>query len=314
MPSVTLLDLLKLRCGSDGLLHLADAVGLAAPEVMLLPSTTIKGTQYDVTLVNSYPATAFRKANAGVVASAATYETRKAECFILDTRIEVDKAVASSHDKGPDALMALYSALAFKSALLTVGKQTIYGTVQDGSGFPGLAQMVTAAMTVDATGTTATTGSSCYFVYAGEMGLQYVWGQDTTFELQPFYDGEGVDAASNKFPAFISYLNARPGLSNASPFSVGRIKNLTADANKGMSDSLASQLLEKFPIGGFPTHCLMSRRTRAQLQRSRTVTLQGDGKRGSVGSDAGNIAPLPTEVFGIPIICTDSIVNIEAIV
>ena len=313
MPSVTLLDLLKLRSGSDGLLHLADAVGLAAPEVMQLPSTTIKGTQYDVTLVNSYPTTAFRKANSGVVASGASYETRKAECFILDTRIEVDKAVARSHDKGPDALMALYSAMCFKSALLTVGKQTIYGTAQDGSGFPGLNQMVTAAMTVDATGTTASTGSSCYFIYAGEMGIQYVWGQDTTFELQPFYDGEGVDVASNKFPAFISYLNARPGLSNASPFAVGRIKNITADSGKGMTDLLAASLLEKFPIGGFPTHCLMNRRTRGQLQRSRTVTLQGDGKRGSMGAEGGNIAPIPTEVFGIPIICTDSINSTEAI-
>lgn len=313
MPSVTLLDLIKLKNGADGLLHLADAVGLAAPEVMLLPSTTVKGTSYDVTLVNSYPTTAFRKANQGVVASGASFDTRKAECFILDTRIEVDKAVARSHDKGPDALMALYSALAFKSALLSVGKQTFYGTAQDGSGFPGLAQMVTAAMTVDATGTTATTGSSCYFIYAGEMGIQYVWGQDTTFELQPFYDGEGVDASSNKFPAFVSYLNARPGLSNSSPFAVGRIKNLTADTGKGMTDALASQLLEKFPTGTFPTHCLMSRRTRGQLQRARTVTLQGDGRRGTVGGEGGNIAPLPMEVFGIPIIVTDSLNNVEVI-
>jgi hypothetical protein len=313
MSSVTLLDLLKLKSGSDGVLHLADAVGQAAPEVMALPSTTIKGTSYDVTLVTAYPTASFRKANAGVTASGASFETRKAQCFILDTRIEVDKAVARAHDKGPDALMALYSALSFKSALLAVGKQTIYGEATDGSGFPGLSQMVTTGMTVDATGATANAGSSVYFLFGGEFGVQYVYGEGSTFELQPFYDGEGSDAAGKKFPAHISYLNSRPGLSCASPYAVGKIKNLCSATGKGLTDSLCAQLLEKFPTDVFPTAVLMNRARRGELQRSRTVTLQGNGKAGSVGSQDGNIAPIPTEVFGIPIICTDSILNTEAI-
>lgn len=310
--SVTLLDLVKLKSGSDGILHLADAVGAAAPEVMALPSTTIKGTSYDVTLILSYPTASFRKANAGVTPSGARFETRKAECYILDTRIEVDRAVARSHDKGPDALMALYSAMAFKSALIAVGKQTIYGEAYDGSGFPGLEQMATAGMTVDAGGTTATTGSSCYFVCAGELGVQYVYGEGTTFELQPFYDGEGTDVSSNKFPAHIGYLNARPGLSCASPYAVGRLKDSTAaEAASAVSDSWLSKVLELFPTDMFPTHCLMNRRSRAQLQRSRTVSLMGNG--GKMGGAQGLIAPIPTEVFGIPIICTDSITSVEAL-
>lgn len=309
--SVTLLDLLKLKSGADGILHMADAVGAAAPEVMALPSTTIKGTSYDVTLVTAYPTTAFRKANSGVAASGATFETRKAECYILDTRIEVDKAVAASHDKGPDALMALYSTLAFKSALIRLGKVFIYGEAFDAAGFPGLAQMVTSGMTVDAGGTTATTGSSVYFICAGEMGIQFVYGMDSTFELQPFYDGEGADADGNKFPAHVSYLNCRAGLSCASPYAVGRLKDATADADKGVTDTQLSKVLELFPMDTYPTHCIMNRRSRAQLQRSRTVTLMGNG--GKMGGTQGNIAPIPEEVFGIPIICTDSLTNVEAL-
>jgi hypothetical protein len=311
MPSVSLLDLMKLRNGSDGLLHLVEAIGAAAPEVLALPSDTIKGTSYDTTIVTALPTTGFRKINQGVAASSARFETRKAECHILDTRIEVDKAAAASHDKGPDHLMAMFSRLSGKSAILTVGKQTIYGTANDATGFYGLQEMADSTMVVDAGGTTDDTASSVYMLFAGEFGVQYVYGMDSTFDLQPFVEGEGTDADGNKFPAWVSYLNARVGLANSSPYSVGRIKKLTADSGKVLTDALLSQLLEKFPTDSFPTHILMNRRSRGQLQRARTVVLQGSGSKGSVGSQGGLIAPLPTEFEGIPIICTDSIVNTE---
>ena len=312
MPSVNLLDLAKLKNGSDGVLNIVEAVGMAAPEVLALPAKIINGTQYDVTLVTKFPETGFRKANQGANVGKAAFETRKAQCFILDTRIEVDMAVAAAHEEGPEALMALYTTLTGKSSILSIGRQTIYGTAQDGSGFAGLREMATDDLTVDATGTTADKGTSVYFVHAGEMGVQYVFGRGTTFELKPFRDGEGEDADGKKFPAHVSYLNCRPGLSCASPFAVGRIKNLTAQAGKGMTDALASQLLEKFPMDTQPTHILMNRTARGQLQRSRTVVLQGGGAGKPKGGD-GNIAPIPTEIEGIPIICTDSITSEEAI-
>lgn len=312
MSSVTLLDLAKLKNGSDGVLHLIDGVGKSAPEVLALPADTIKGTDYDVTIVTAYPETGFRKLNKGVAASKASFETRKAQCHILDTRIEVDKAAARMHDKGPDALMAKYSKLTMKSSLLTIGSQTFYGTALDGSGFPGLSQMVTAGMTVDATGSTADSATSVYLIFGGEFGVQYVFGEDSTFELQPFVDGEGEDSDGRKFPAHISYLNCRPGLSCASPFAVGRIKNITAQTGKGLTDSLLSQIIEKFPTDTFPTHVLMNRTARGQLQRSRSVVLNGGGSGKPKGSDE-NVAPIPTEAFGIPIICTDSLVSTEAI-
>lgn len=312
MSSVTLLDLAKLKNGSDGVLHLIDAVGKSAPEVLALPADTIKGTDYDVTLVTAYPQTGFRNVNQGVPASKASFETRKAQCHILDARIEVDKAAARMHDKGPDALMAKYAALTMKSSLLTMGNQTFYGTALDGKGFPGLSQMAPASMTVDATGSTADAATSVYIIFGGEFGVQYIFGEDSTFDLQPFVDGEGTDADGNKFAAHVAYLNCRPGLSCASPFAVGRIKNITAQAGKGVTDSLISQLIEKFPTDCFPTHIMMNRTARGQLQRNRTVVLNGGGS-GKPKGDDGNVAPIPTEAFGVPIICTDSLVSTEAI-
>lgn len=312
MPSATLLDLAKLKNGSDGVLHIVEAVGMAAPEVLALPARTIKGTSYDVTLVTKFPETAFRGANKGVDTGKAEFETRKSQCFILDSRIEVDKAVARAHEEGPDALMALYSRLTGKSAILTVGRQIFYGTAEDGTGFPGLREMVTAGMTVDATGSTANEGTSVYFVHAGEGGIELIFGDDSTFDLQPFFDGEGTDAAGKKFPAHVSYLNCRPGLSNSSPFAVGRIKNLTAQAGKGMTDALGAKLLAKFPMDTQPTHCFMNRTAREQLQNARTVVINGGGS-GKAKGDDGNVAPIPTHIHGVPIICTDSIISAEAI-
>ena len=56
----------------------------------------------------------------------------------------------------------------------------------------------------------------------------------------------------------------------------------------------------------------MSRRSRRQLQVSRTVTLFGNGSTKPSGGLA-TVAPIPTEYDGIPIIATDSILNTEAI-
>jgi hypothetical protein len=54
----------------------------------------------------------------------------------------------------------------------------------------------------------------------------------------------------------------------------------------------------------------MSRRSRQQLQISRTVTLQGSG---TSRPNQATVAPIPTEYDGVPIIATDSILNTETL-
>jgi hypothetical protein len=311
--SLTLLDLAKIN-GHDKTTGIIEAVGSAAPEVTTLPSRTIKGTSYDVLLCTSYPAVGFRNANQGVNATKATFQTKKVQCHILDIRVEVDKALADSYEDGAESLLAMQAALAGKSALLGIGAQTFYGVDEDAAGFPGLRSMVASTMVLDATGSSSNAATSVYLVFAGQQGVQYVYGNGSTFELQPFVDGEGEDSDGKKFPAYVSYLKCRAGLQSGTPFGVARICNLTTQTGKGLTDTLLAQALEKFPIDTQPTHIIMNRQSRGQLQRARTITMQGDGKRGSVGSQEGNVAPIPTEAFGIPIITTDSLVNTEAIV
>jgi hypothetical protein len=110
--------------------------------------------------------------------------------------------------------------------------------------------------------------------------------------------------------AWKNSLEGWVGAAFYSKYAVGQVKNLTADSGKGLTDILLSRLIQAFPIGVKPTHFFMNRRSRQQLQASRTVTLFGQG---TGRPDQPTIAPIPTEYDGIPIICTDSITSTEAI-
>lgn len=312
--SVTTLDLAKLRNSADGGFHLIDGVGKDAPEVALFPASVIAGTDYDVTLVTSYPTVGFRKLNQGMTPSKATFETRKYQAMIIDALVTVDRAAANGHDKGVAHLQSVYSMLTAKGAMLAMGSQMFYGTEADANGFIGFKKHTTDnGLVIDATGSTADTGSSIYLVYAAnDVGVELIWGGDNVLALSDFVEGQGLDAEGKQFPAYLANLCARPGLAVPNPNAISRIKNLTTQTGKGATDTLISQALELHPTGATPTMIFMNRRSRAQLQRSRTVTLQGNGK-GGTGSQEGNTAPIPTEAFGIPIICTDSILNTEAI-
>jgi len=91
---------------------------------------------------------------------------------------------------------------------------------------------------------------------------------------------------------------------------VRRILNLTAENNKTLTDQLLADAMSTFPVGYSPDAIFMSRRSRAQLQKSRTVTLFGQG---TTRANQPLVAPIPTEYEGIPIIVTDSILNTDAI-
>jgi hypothetical protein len=79
-----------------------------------------------------------------------------------------------------------------------------------------------------------------------------------------------------------------------------------------LTDSLIADALAKFEVGVVPDLILMSRRSRTQLQKSRSVTIFS-GSGGKVSGSVENIAPLPTEAFGIPIAVTDSISDVESL-
>jgi len=317
MSKATLLDIAKLN-GNDTVVGLIEEVIQSAPEAQLVPFRTIRGTTYSTVMRTGLPSVGFRDANDGFAPTKSTFKNKLVECYIFGGRIEVDKAVADAHEDGAEAFQALEASGIMEAALQRFGKQFYYGTVVDGKGFPGLKSVtpkdgVTAnsdPLTVDATGSTATTASSVYAVTLGERDVIGVSGREGAFEMPDFRIGDITGVNSEKITGYISEICAWLGLQMVNENSVRRIINVTADSGKGLTDILLAKLLATFPVGKTPSAIMLSRRSRSQLQASRTVVLQGSG-RGR--PDQPTLAPLPTEYDGIPLVVTDSIADNDAI-
>lgn len=319
MSKLTLLDVAKLT-GNDAVVGLIEENLKYSPEANLFPFRTISGTSYKTGIRTGLPSTSFRNANEGHTPGKSTFKQRLVECFIFGGQVEVDKAVADAYEDGAEALQAIEASGVMQSAMRAIGSQIWYGTTVDSKGFPGVkastvfGETTSAgdALTINAGGTTATTASSVYAVRYGAQNMQLIGGRDATFSLDDFMVQQIADPndATKKLTAYVAGLTSWLGLQIGNENCARRIANLTADSGKGLTDSLLADLLATFPVGYTPDAIFMSRRSRTQLQKSRTVTLFGQGR---ARPEQSAIAPIPTEYDGIPIIVTDSILNTDAI-
>lgn len=314
---ITLLDIAKAN-GSDAVVGLVDEAAALHPEIsgmsvlngqqVSVPGVgdarTISGLNYKTLVRTGLPTVSFRAANQGTASSKSTHANRMVETFILNPRWNADKAVADAYEDGAEAYIAMEGAAHMEAAMQHLGKQFYYGTnatnQNDALGHPGLIQAYDATnMAVDAGGTTASTGSSVWAVKWGPKAVRWVWGRDGQLELSDV-DMRDVSDGSNNYTAYHQELLARPGLQVGSIRAIGRIKKLTEDSGKGLTDALISSLLSKFRSGYYPDVLFMSRRSLTQLQQSRTAT-----------NPTGAPAPFPQSAFGVPILPTDSILDTE---
>lgn len=304
MASPTLLDIALIN-GADQVVGLIEETIKAVPEINRGAARTIKGINYKTLVRTALPTVPFRQANQGTAASKSTFENRLYECYMMNPQWNVDKMVADADENGADHLIALEAQGMMESSFQTLGKQFYYGTGTNGdaNGFPGLlAALDTTNMVVDAAGTTDNVASSCWAVRFGPRDVEWLWGENGQLALQPLRIQTLFDSNNNPYDAYIQSICARPGLQVARKFSVGRIKKLTTDSGKGLTDALISQLLSKFKVGLPPDFLFMSRRSLQQLQSSRTAT-----------NPTGAPAAIPQESFGIPILVTESIVDTETL-
>ena len=315
MARATLLDIARLN-GHDKVVGLIEENLTYAPELNVLPARTIAGTSYKITTRSAYPGVGFRNANEGTTPTKSTLTSKLVECYILNAVIQADKAVADSYEDGPAAWQMIEADGVMRQAMIEVGAQVFQGTNTDSKGFPGLQEIHTAfgtSIVVDAGGTTAGTGSSVYACKLGPQGVQLIFGANTTFNLGAFRDQQITSDNSTYFDAYVASLTSWVGMQAASPNCVGRIKDLTEDSGKGLTDSVIANLLSKFPVGYMPDVFFMSRRSARQLQQSRTVTINAGPSGGSANGLISNIVSMPTEAFGIPIVVTDSITDTETL-
>jgi len=319
MALLTLLDIVK-RNGSDAEVGLVDEAVKAVPEVsgksiigakvIVLPNIgsarTIKGLNYKTLIRTALPSVSFRDANQGTAGTKGTYENRMVETYIMNPNWGGDRAVLDKSEDGPLAHMALEAGAHTEAAFQTIGKCFYYGqnaTYGDVKAFPGLLDVYDSTnMVVDAGGTTAATASSVWAVKFGPRFVQWVYGANGQFELTDVETRPATDLSGNEFTKYYQELYCYPGLQVSSHLCVGRIKKLTADSGKGLTDALLGSLLSKFNLAFQPDAFFMSKRSREQLRASRTTY-----------NATGAEAPLPEEFQGIPIVATESIIDTEAL-
>jgi hypothetical protein len=268
---------------------------------------TIRGLLYKTRVRTSLPAAGFRDANDGPTATKATYENRVVEAFFFNPRSEVDAMVAESDERGADVCLAEDAEAQLKGAFRQLSMQFYYGTnaLYGGvaKGNPGLIDAVPAANVVDALGDEAATASSVWFVKWGPNELQWVLGNNGSFEVEDPRLGDFLGTNNALLTGWITEMRARIGLQIANPVrALARIKNLTAatDATGQLSDAWLSKGLEK--MSEPPDAIFMAKRSWFALQRSRTAT-----------TTTGAEAPLPKDFMGIPILISEGISITEAV-
>jgi hypothetical protein len=319
MGTVNLLDIVK-QNGGDPLVGLFDETTKAHPELTVIPSRTMSGIGYKISVRTSLGTTtgSFRKANSGVTPNKAIYAQRDVGAYILNPIWEADEAVAQAAQMTIPDYLAQEAAALLEAEWVGVGKAMFYGTNSthgNADAFPGFLQCYDSTnMVVDAGGTTATTGSSVWFVRAtpDKRNVAWSWGNDGNFNMNGFPTANKqlvVDPndSTKRLYKYNQGFTAWLGLQIPSYQSICRIKKLTADSTKTLTDTMINTALSKFPAGKGPTAIFMSRRSMMQLTSARTAT-----------SPTGNPAPWVQTILGmdgsnIPVYVTESISDVEAL-
>lgn len=304
---ITMLDLAKIN-DTGGLSSIIEVNQNSAPEAALFPANTITGTSYKALLRSALPTGSFRYANEGTETTKSTYENKLVECFYYDTQMEVDNAAATASDQPMQDVLTIEEIGQTKAYMIRIGSQVWYGNGSNGDakGFPGILQLYSAStMTVDAGGTTADTGSSVWLVKfakgQSDSGASLIFGKDSVLQIGEWRK-QTVTRSSKSLTAWVNSFEGWVGMKATDPYVAARIKKLTADSGKGLTDALLYDAAEKFPTGTNPDAIFMTRRSRGQLRKSRTAT-----------NPTGVPAPLPTDWEGVPIYITDSILNTESL-
>lgn len=269
------------------------------------------GTKHSYLVEDGAPVVGFRAINAGRENKKSSDRQVDVTLMILAATFSVDQQLPKNYRKGEAEFMSREARRHLKAAFSAAEKQIIYGTGNDADGFTGMAQATTVDAladtdhVVDAGGTSVGAATSVWAIRSPNdgTGVCAILGQDGEITIGEYFsqllqDGDGKD-----YPGYVQPIEGYMGMQVGSAYDMARIVNLTTQAGKGLSDTLMSKLLEKFPASRPPTHFIMNRQSRGQLQRSRTATRTD-------GADA----PLPADYQGIPIITTDSILNTEALV
>lgn len=279
------------------------------PLIGALHAASARGSTYTYTKKTANPVTGFRSANDGLENTDSTTAKTTLSLQIVDGSFHIDKQVAEAREDGWAVEVAEEADAHLKSMMAVVEKQIIYGTVHGASaGFSGFADQANLNQLADAEtynvgGTTSSTASSVWLVKSGPLDCSVIWGQMGVIDLGETIVSERAGSSTGFFPTYYTPMGGWCGLKIGNIRSVVRIVNVTEDSGKTLTDDHLSEAMALGPANGGYDFILMGKRSRKQLQQSRTAT-----------NATGAPAPIPVEAFGMPIVTSDQVIVTETLI
>jgi hypothetical protein len=322
MPDLTLLDLAA-RTGSDPVIGLVESAISYAPELSFFNVLPKKGTSYKVTRRTALPTAQFSANGAGVPTSKSTYVQETKDLYFMDTELEVPDGIVQGSDDELGDLLAQEAEGAVQSSFFHLAQQIYYGGLTpaqapsnyavDSFGFPGIIDLIGGDATYQiSAGGASGSSTSAYLVAIHDQGasLAASEGKSSSMTVQPWIKQQVIVSGSGKSAlkqqAYVSAFNGWFGFTVANLYSVYRISNI--DATHPLTDKLGNQLLSLIPTQFRKgLRWMMNEVGHFSLQNARSaVGYQPAGSTGNPG-----YAPAPTELAGMPITVTSTILNTE---
>lgn len=302
----SLADLIEINDMNLADLEVTDLLDDAPLLAALAADVASNGTEHKYLKETGAPVVGFRAANNGRENKASADTLVTVTLKILDASFAVDMALANAYKRGPQAYVAREARRHLKAAFAQAEAQLIRGVSNDAAGFVGLlaAETIDAvadAMVYNAAGDTADSCTTVLAIRSNADGndVTLITGNDGRIDMGDTV-AQRMQGATGWYPGLWTPISGWLGLQIGSAQSVGRIANL--DSDHTLDDDMLSELLSLFPETRQPTHFVMNKTSRKNLQKSRTAT-----------NSTGAPAPIPTEAFGIPILATTAIPNTLAV-
>lgn len=271
------------------------------------------------------PVDPFRLLNEGYGTSKGVYERTLFELHNAGGYIDFDRA-AIDRDKGRGARLMQQEAIrVLEDATRALGKQFFYGGVANSGasekGFQGLQRFIDDDFVLDANGGAGSDDStaltSVYLVRFNDVdGVSWLFGRNGVFALSDVEKDDLPDANNpgKYIPVYRQSFEFYPGFGFFSKYAAVRIANVsvaTAGTPGGISTTALTDetiliALEKMK-GSRPDAIFMSRKAGVLLAASRQPSISINGATLVAGA-----MQLPSEVYGVPILYTDSLNSNEA--
>jgi hypothetical protein len=299
---ITLADLVTINGAGVSPIEVKDIIDGAPLLARLAADTASDGTIHKYLKETGAPTVGFRDPDEGREHSKSTDELVTINLKVLDASFHVIKVLADIYKGGPDAMIAREAIRHLRAAFALAEKQIFNGT--DAKGFSSLISSLSYLghpMVYNAGGSSAVTSVWMLRSTPDNAGVSVITGQNGDISIDESFV-QFIEISSKKLAAYMTPIEGWLGLQIGGAYDVGRLANVD-NGSYALTDDLLSELFALFPEDRPPNLIVMNKRSRKQLQQSRTAT-----------SPSGSPAPWPTEWEGIPIVSTASILNTETAV